>query len=153
MSSSSPGTSYDYYEDSYNSYYGPTGPYYDSVHPYYQEVDFRHLPFQQEMYQTKFIINKHNFLPIIEQDLVSPEVEYVKTEHVLKNIKPVYIPEVFSEASEEDMKTSESVSEPVKVNFFEPDAKVPSVPFIPYSDQHNPWNILHTGQNTDHLYH
>ena len=146
-------TGYDYHEDSYNSYYRPTGSYYDAAHPYYQEMDFRHLPFHQEMYQTKFIINEKNIIPISEQDSVSPDVDYVKTEHVLKNIKPVYIPEVYSEASEEDINTSESVSEPIKVNFFEPDAKVPSVPFITYSDQHNPWNIMHTGQTTDHLYH
>ena len=114
---------------------------------------FQHVR-QSRTLATKFIINKKNIIPISEQDFVSPEVEYVKTEHVLKNIKQVYIPEVFSEASEEDNNTGASVSEPVKVNFFEPaDAKVPSVPFIPYSDQHNPWNILHTGQNTEHLYH
>ena len=146
-------TSYDYYEASDNSNYGPSGSYYDAAHPYYQEVDFRHLPYDQEMYQTKFIIYEKNSIPISEQNIVSPDVDYVKTEHVFKNIKPVYIPEVYRESSEEDNNTSESVSEPVKVNFFEPDANAPSVHFIAYGDQRNPWNIIHTDQNTNHLYH
>ena len=143
-------TNYDYHDISYNNHDGRTGAYYDASHPYYQEVDFRHLPYDQDSYQTKFNRDEPNIIPISPFDSVSPEVEYVKTEHVLKNIKPVY---VAGEASEDDMNASESVSKHVKVEFFEPEKKDPSVPYIPYNEEHNPWNILETGQNTDHLYH
>ena len=91
-----------------------------------------------------------NIIPISPFDSVSPEVEYVKTEHVLKNIKPVY---VAGDVLDQDMNTGESVSKQVKIKFFEPEKKEPSVPYIPYNEQHNPWNILEAGQSTDHLYH
>ena len=149
-------TSYDYYEyDGHSSYYGHTGSYYDAAHPFYHEVDFRHLPYDEESYQTKFTVSQPNIIPISELGSVDDnDIEYVKTEHVLKNIKPVYVAEASErEESEEDMNKGESAPEPVKVNFFQPEQKVPSVPYIPYNDQHNPWNIIQTGQDTDHLYH
>ena len=37
--------------------------------------------------------------------------------------------------------------------FKESEKKGPSVPYIAYSEEHNPFNILETGQNTEHLYH
>jgi hypothetical protein len=142
-------TSYDYYEyDGHSSYY-------DAAHPYYHEVDFRHLPYDEESYQTKFTVSQPNIIPISELDSVNDNhIKYVKTEHVLKNIKPVYVAEASErEVSEEDMNTGENAPETVKVNFFKPEQKVPSVPYIPYNDQHNPWDIIQTGQDTDHLYH
>jgi len=43
---------------------------------------------------------------------------------------------------------------PEDVQFFEPSLEVPSpsVPYVSYQDEHNPWLFLQSGQSTDHLY-
>ena len=120
-------------------------------------MDFRHLPYGDKSYQTSFGIQQPNLIPIDRLDSysgASEDAEYVKTEHVLKNIRPVYVAEASSEEdSEEDLNTVESAPEPIIMNFFHPEKKGHSVPYIAYSEEHNHWNILGTGQNTEHLYH
>ena len=41
---------------------------------------------------------------------------------------------------------------PDNIEFYEPETKVPDVPYITYTEDHSPWEFIKTGQSTDHLY-
>ena len=41
---------------------------------------------------------------------------------------------------------------PDNIQFYEPDTKVPDVPYVTYTEEHSPWQLMNSGQNTDHLY-
>ena len=149
-------------DNDYNTNYGhfdyDTGfNYYDYGNPYYQEIDYRHLPYEEEFYQTNFAWSKPKIIPVNELDPDSKDyenAEYVKTEQILKNIKPVYVAEsITEEDSEHDLNMLHSDPQPVAVKFFSPVKNPPETPFISYTDDHNPWSILESGLSTEHLYH
>ena len=42
---------------------------------------------------------------------------------------------------------------PSGIQFYEPDSSIPdSVPYITYTEDHSPWEIINNGQSTEHLY-
>ena len=41
---------------------------------------------------------------------------------------------------------------PDNIQFYEPDIKVPDVPYVTYTEDHSPWELIKSGQSTDHLY-
>ena len=41
---------------------------------------------------------------------------------------------------------------PDGTQFYEPDSAVPDVPYVTYTEEHSPWELIHSGQPTDHLY-
>jgi len=66
--------------------------------------------------------------------------------------------EVFQDAdalpqAETKLQSIELVEEAPEVDFYRPDKKEPETPYVVYSEEHNPWNYLESGQSTDHLYH
>jgi len=41
---------------------------------------------------------------------------------------------------------------PDNIQFYEPDSKVPEVPYVTYTQEHSPWELINNGQDTEHLY-
>jgi len=41
---------------------------------------------------------------------------------------------------------------PEKIQFYEPDIKVPDIPYEPYKEEHSPWELMNSGESTNHLY-
>jgi hypothetical protein len=41
---------------------------------------------------------------------------------------------------------------PDNIKFYEPDTSIPDVPYVTYTEEHSPWQIINSGQSTDHLY-
>ena len=149
-------TNYDYYnydqqDYSYNGYYSPTG-YYSSP-PY--ELNYRHLPYDEKSYQTNFKISEHQVIPPIETVLSDDSSDLVEKVHYKKSKKkvhPIYAAEEESYTTNEDLNTIKSEPEPVIANLSDPDKSSPSIPYVVYSEEHNPWDFLETGLSTDHIY-
>ena len=69
--------------------------------------------------------------------------------------RPVYEPQ--SEEEEEEvnsLETSQTAPQPITVDMIEPQPSVPTpdVPYIVYSDETNPWDVVQGEVNTNTLY-
>ena len=69
--------------------------------------------------------------------------------------RPVYEPQ--SEESQEEMnslESSQTAPQPITVDMIEPQPSVPTpdLPYIVYSDETNPWDVVQGEVNTNTLY-
>ena len=67
-------------------------------------------------------------------------------------IRPVYEPQ--SDESQEKMSSLETAPQPITVDMIEPRPSAPSpdVPYVVYSDETNPWDVVQGELSTNSLY-
>ena len=79
-------------------------------------------------------------------------VENVEAENFYLFTRPVYEPQ--SEESQDEMNSLEAAPQPITVDMIEPQPSVPTpdLPYIVYSDETNPWDVVQGEVNTNTLY-
>ena len=68
--------------------------------------------------------------------------------------RPVYEPQSEEEEEVSSLETSQTAPQPITVDMIEPQPSVPTpdVPYIVYSDETNPWDVVQGEVNTNTLY-
>ena len=63
----------------------------------------------------------------------------------------IYSSEEVDSESDGDLNTIKSDPESVIINLSDTDKHIPSIPYVVYSEEQNPWDFIETGLNTDHI--
>ena len=75
-----------------------------------------------------------------------------ETEDIEIFTRPVYEPQ--SEETQDEMNSLEAAPQPITVDMIEPQPSLPTpdLPYIVYSDETNPWDVVQGEVNTNTLY-
>ena len=151
-----PGWEQKYHQD-YPQYQDPDSP----TQPY-QETDGRET-YQQDPYQT----DGYQTNPYQEHDPYQTDPYQVDPFQQIDPYQEQYQQYPAEDRENHQQAASNSPVSPVSpslphgipadVEWYEPAELTsagpgPDIPFITYTEQHNPWQLLQSGQNTDHLY-
>ena len=87
---------------------------------------------------------------VLPEDSFEP-VEEVDSEKSMKNVHPIYSSEEVDSEIDGDLNNIKSEPKPVIINLSDSDKHIPSIPYVVYSEEQNPWDFIETGLNTDHI--
>ena len=148
---------YDYYGED-DADYRYTG----GAADYRHYPDYREQDWQPGRYQTKFgqveSEDRSEVRPVYSPagetaHTADTNGEALASIHVkiFKNHRSESGGELSGAGGEADLRTDGSEQE-VAVEFYQPEATTPAIPYVVYSEELNPWTIMEKGVDTKHLY-